>query len=836
MNITTVNFAAGSRYATAETDLWQWDYGQILRIVGLDLPEAYAVHFSNDPTRGSSSTEIGGPDGVQIPDAYLQTGKPVYAFIFLHTGEDDGETEYKITIYVNARPQPDGETPTPEQQSVIDQLIAALNTGVAESEEAAEASAQSASDAAQSAQEAAESAASVEGVVEAAEAARDAAQAAQAASESAKDAAQAAQASAEASATSASGSAASAAGSATAAAGSASDASASATAAGASAAGASASATTASAAATAAQTAQQAAEQAAQQAHVEYEQLSDEVDDLADEVTQQKSAIDTKAGALVETASGAITSFVPDATIDHLLELDVNIEPVQDLHGFDAPWPGGGKVSKCPTFANGTHTLGNGVKITIQNGKITIDGTPTAAGYWEESIQPTVIPDDAYITFNNPVASQYVAIVFRSGSRNAAVTVPSLANRTQAILDTAIGQTIDALQISFNGQGTFSNFRLSPIVHIGSTPQPYSQYSNICPISGWDAVGIEAAGVNLLDVSTAEVGTAWNGSANPARARLVVPIKRNAQYILTMNGTNTLDGVFSLLSTTVPPATVGGRTFPYSFNSGENDYLVLGFNKTAISQSDLDALKLQLEPGSSASAYKPYAGNTYTIALGQTVYGGTLDVTNGTLTVDKGFLSFNGSSSNGWSYQTTYGSVSRFNYNNNDIKPSGAIASNYLPVGAIGTQNLECINTHGSQRQCMIQISTSRLSSNDVSGLMSYFSAHPLQICFDLATPVTIQLDPVTIATISGQTNNVWADAGDVSVEYAADIKAYIDRLNQPTEDDMIANSLIASGKYFTVNNRLFLSTASIAAGAQIIPGTNCVETSLAEALNALNA
>lgn len=137
MNITTVTFAEGTTYVTAKTNLWQWDYGQILRIQGLDLPEAYAVHFSNDPTRGNSSTEIGGPDGVQIPDAYLQTGKPVYAFIFLHTGEDDGETEYKITIYVNARPQPDGETPTPEQQSVIDQLIAALTAGVAKAEDAA---------------------------------------------------------------------------------------------------------------------------------------------------------------------------------------------------------------------------------------------------------------------------------------------------------------------------------------------------------------------------------------------------------------------------------------------------------------------------------------------------------------------------------------------------------------------------------------------------------------------------------------------------------------------------------------------------------------------------
>ena len=110
------------------------------------------------------------------------------------------------------------------------------------------------------------------------------------------------------------------------------------------------------------------------------------------------------------------------------------------------------------------------------------------------------------------------------------------------------------------------------------------------------------------------------------------------------------------------------------------------------------------------------------------------------------------------------------------------------------------------------------------------------EFAYELDEHITIQLDPVTTSTISGQTNNVWADAGDVSVEFAADIKDYIDRMNQPTEDDMIANTLIAANKYFTVNNRLFLSTASIAAGAMIIPGTNCQETSLAAALNAINA
>ena len=84
-------------------------------------------------------------------------------------------------------------------------------------------------------------------------------------------------------------------------------------------------------------------------------------------------------------------------------------------------------------------------------------------------------------------------------------------------------------------------------------------------------------------------------------------------------------------------------------------------------------------------------------------------------------------------------------------------------------------------------------------------------------------------------TNNIWASTGGTSVEYCADTKLYIDGITAPDED-MIANSNIAIGKYFVVNNQLYLSTAAIAAGASIVPGTNCTATNLAEALNALNS
>lgn len=127
-NIVTAAFG-GLR--TAKTrPLWQWDYGQVLQFAGLALPSTYAVHFANEQYASTAKTMIGDADGVDIPDEYLITGLPVYAWVFLHTGADDGETVYMVTIPVNARPQPTEDEPTPVQQGVIDQAIAALNEGV----------------------------------------------------------------------------------------------------------------------------------------------------------------------------------------------------------------------------------------------------------------------------------------------------------------------------------------------------------------------------------------------------------------------------------------------------------------------------------------------------------------------------------------------------------------------------------------------------------------------------------------------------------------------------------------------------------------------------------
>lgn len=133
-NITTAIFDTGTKY-TNVVGLWQYDYGQILRIAGLNMPKTVEIHFSLNETHGSSVTRIGITKDmitdVSIPDSMLENENAkqnynVYAFIFL-TDVNSGNTEYRIKIPVKARPKPEaiggtGETTLENIMSAVNQI------------------------------------------------------------------------------------------------------------------------------------------------------------------------------------------------------------------------------------------------------------------------------------------------------------------------------------------------------------------------------------------------------------------------------------------------------------------------------------------------------------------------------------------------------------------------------------------------------------------------------------------------------------------------------------------------------------------------------------------
>lgn len=93
--------------ATVYTEsVYQYDKNITLVIEGIELPNRYEVHFSNDREQGVSVSCIGKADGVAIPNAFLITGKYIYAWICVPSGSTGAAARYMVTIPVILRPAP----------------------------------------------------------------------------------------------------------------------------------------------------------------------------------------------------------------------------------------------------------------------------------------------------------------------------------------------------------------------------------------------------------------------------------------------------------------------------------------------------------------------------------------------------------------------------------------------------------------------------------------------------------------------------------------------------------------------------------------------------------
>ena len=223
------------------------------------------------------------------------------------------------------------------------------------------------------------------------------------------------------------------------------------------------------------------------------------------------------------------------ASVRVMKSLLVSMGPIQDLHGYENPWSAGGGVSKCPSFANGTHTTTNGLTVTIQDGEITINGTASGSGYYEEAIESTVMPADAYVSFNNPVGTFNIAYVFFHGSTQIAAPSLSPANGTKQPTGLS-GATVNKLRIYCNA-ATYDNFKMSPIVHDGSTPQAWKPYANICPISGRTDLNVYVSPTeNVADATTYAVAFGGAGTVYGGTLDVVSGVLKARPYIASYNG------------------------------------------------------------------------------------------------------------------------------------------------------------------------------------------------------------------------------------------------------------------------------------------------------------
>ena len=134
-----------STYKEIYTGLWQHDYGQILRITGVEFPKAVEIQFSLNEKSGSTITRIGttvdGVTEVKIPDELLKNegqsqNYSIYAYIYL-TDETSGNTEYQIVLHVKSRTKPENpsEEPLPEP-NIFHETVEAVNASADRAENA----------------------------------------------------------------------------------------------------------------------------------------------------------------------------------------------------------------------------------------------------------------------------------------------------------------------------------------------------------------------------------------------------------------------------------------------------------------------------------------------------------------------------------------------------------------------------------------------------------------------------------------------------------------------------------------------------------------------------
>ncbi len=324
--------------------------------------------------------------------------------------------------------------------------------------------------------------------------------------------------------------------------------------------------------------------------------------------------------------------------------------------------------------------------------------------------------------------------------------------------------------------------------------------SNVRPISGVDTVGVTRAGKNVgrisqelidndryIDGITFHALSSTSVKITGTSTRAVYMTSGYAigsPYLrLLKKGTYTFSngvkasGINGAYITGFPMSGGAYQTLCNSIHEGQTatftiaeDFYINIQMVIASGYTANDEVWFQLEEGTSATPYEPYEGESKSIPLGQTVYGGTLEAIEGNGTKTYWYKEFDGGESStgelgdywGWvgdsvltpwgvGYDSKDGVCSHFKYGIDTITGADASSGWYFLIKKSALPNITSVAEFKSW-----------VSSQKANGT-------PLTVCYKLKTPTeTFSTTPTQVKTLLGA-NNIWSDSGTVEVEYRAD-------------------------------------------------------------------
>lgn len=332
------------------------------------------------------------------------------------------------------------------------------------------------------------------------------------------------------------------------------------------------------------------------------------------------------------------------------------------------------------------------------------------------------------------------------------------------------------------------------------TPSP----TNVRPISGFDTATIYVRGKNILnptfttktengvtfenvDKTVKITGTASAYSfcnLNYTNGVLAIPKGRPLKLAGGFSNSIYLTACYFKegTSTTITAATSkSGEFVPFTIPEDASTSWIR-VNVAAGATADMAILPMVCADGTTDAAFKPYDARSFTksVSLGQTVYGGTLDVVSGELKVTHAFLTLDGTGSYGQSSGTASGSIILTRAITSLAPTKGdndtiGIVSNYLPETTSYTSwrsATPSITTNNAGNNIWLRLPN--VSTKDEG--ISYLTSNPLQIVYPLATPQTYTLTGQEVTPIIGQ-DTIWANSGDVCITYRTSTLGIFDTL-----------------------------------------------------------
>lgn len=497
------------------------------------------------------------------------------------------------------------------------------------------------------------------------------------------------------------------------------------------------------------------------------------------------------------TLTGDIVTF-NSLRVQPLEALSCAITPVQDLNGYDNPWPAGGGINKLPTKAYTGIGYNQAVGTTLNptesakqwtdngNGTFTISslGDWVQAGFVSDVMPLGRVKGKLENLSGGLRISVYVCTEDYKVNRVSINRNPSTEGET-LVLDTTFVNDDARVIVYIGGSGAAA--RVSKPMFYGNatnSDEPYAPYENICPISGHSQAKVTRTGKNLLNTLTMVAGIigadgivddyattitdqtadsiTWTQTTNwRAVSSDYISVKAGTTYFISLQETVSFvviawyDSAKALISRdSYSGGSLVGKTAPtgaayvrYSLQYG--------------TAGTYTCHNIMLNIGSSALTYERFSGTSVTIDLSGTRYGGTLDVKTGVLTVTHGTIEV--TTAAGASTSST-----GINYASININPAGQLTEKANSCISDTYAYTTGVPSAGSNNVFRVLNTTLYVYDNRFTNLataQSILASEKPNFVYLLATPLSIQLTPAELSTLLGQ-NNVWADTGSVTLTY----------------------------------------------------------------------